>query len=172
MNRFVGHFIRIDQWKCFLTKRYWFSQLSELCRYASLFYYKIFIFHFFLFTFRTSTHARMVPAGAGALLIVGSFKKRLPDPDFKVSCLRCVFVKGRDEKIIIRKPLKGKWSGNYKNVSFSFTNDYDYNALHPLSLHYVITVRISYYFHIKYFLLHFAHLISSICTSTKRLLLY
>lgn len=27
----------------------------------------------------------MVPAGAGDLLIVGSFKKRVPDPDFKVN---------------------------------------------------------------------------------------
>lgn len=42
--------------------------------------------YFFLLFFRISTHARMVPAGAGALLIVGSFKKRVPDPDFKVSC--------------------------------------------------------------------------------------
>jgi hypothetical protein len=28
----------------------------------------------------------MISAGDGALLIVGSFKRRMPDPDFKVSC--------------------------------------------------------------------------------------
>ncbi|XP_063706380.1 uncharacterized protein LOC134835432 [Culicoides brevitarsis] len=33
---------------------------------------------------KISTHAKMVSAGAGALLIVGSFKKRVPDPDFKL----------------------------------------------------------------------------------------
>lgn len=30
----------------------------------------------------------MVPAGAGALLIVGTFKKRVPDPDFKVMSIK------------------------------------------------------------------------------------
>lgn len=34
---------------------------------------------------RTSTYGRMVAVDSGALLIIGSFKKRVPDPDFKVS---------------------------------------------------------------------------------------
>lgn len=38
----------------------------------------------FLLPSRTTTYGRMVAAGSGALLIVGSFKKRFPDPDFKV----------------------------------------------------------------------------------------
>lgn len=33
---------------------------------------------------RTSTYGRMVAAASGTLLIIGSFKKRTPDPDFKV----------------------------------------------------------------------------------------
>ncbi|KAG4072533.1 hypothetical protein HA402_004622 [Bradysia odoriphaga] len=33
---------------------------------------------------QTSTFGRMIPADSGALLIIGSFKKRFPDPDFKL----------------------------------------------------------------------------------------
>lgn len=46
----------------------------------------IFLYH------RTSTFGRMIPADSGALLIIGSFKKRVPDPDFKVKELLTFFL--------------------------------------------------------------------------------
>lgn len=37
------------------------------------------------FLSRQSTQGRMIVVGDGALLIVGTFKRRVPDPDFKVN---------------------------------------------------------------------------------------